>query len=128
MLRGVWCYSRPSGLTVRSLVAWMMIIHGLLYIAGTTGPAPGPAPYDNPTDWVRAPLALFGVLLLTVGIMALLTCHMRCTRRGHVVAVAATALCAFIAGGFYDRFAPLSVFVIMAYAMLGEASAHYERR
>lgn len=128
MLCEIWEYLRPpAGISSRRLAAFMMTTYGVLYTLGLTGSAPGPTPYDNPTDVIHMPLFAFGLPLLAIGLAVLMTSTKRQTFTGHLVAVVAMAVCTFVAGGFYDRFAPMSIFILLAYAMLGEAASKFER-
>lgn len=128
MLHELWAHVRPpSCFETRRTIAIMLIGYGLLVSTNTLGSALGPTPYDNPGDMVTLPQSAYGLGALAVGMMIMITARARLRRRGHVAAVVATALCAFIAGGYYDRFVPMFLFIIMAYAMFGESAAKYER-
>lgn len=111
----------PAGPEVRKLMAWLLIIRGVLYIVAYPGPtAVLPFSLHPLFDW---PLYVFGALCLITGVLLAMTVHNRGTIiAGRVVTIYATAFCTFMAIGASGSYVQMSTYVILAMCGVREAA------
>lgn len=109
-----------SGPNVRRLLGLLLIVRGMVYLAGNIMPAA----HAHLADPLNVRPYIYGWVILTIGVGLLITRRQRHTTAGRMAAALATAVCLFVAGGDFASFyyPQIPEWVIVAYFAMGEAA------
>ncbi len=118
-------FSVPTGRGIRKLIGLIFTLYGIPYFTGITGLVPGNSPW-NDIGLIYLPMEVGGALLVSAGLVLLLTLNKNTRVLGHIAAVYSTVVSAFTIIGWYDRFAPLLLFACLAWALFGQVFERWE--